>query len=378
MLDTSWFFGELKKLGISFFSGVPDSLLQDFCLYISNNVPLENHIIAANEGNAIALAAGYHLATGQTGLVYMQNSGLGNAVNPLTSLMDPAVYSLPVLLLIGWRGEPGVHDEPQHVKQGLITTDLLSALDIPYEILPVVPEIAQEVLEHVKKILTEEKRPYALIVRKGTFDRYRTIKTNNTVGESVLSREEAVQITADNMRPSDIVVSTTGMISRELYEYRTITKKTMTGQDFLTVGSMGHASQIALGIALQKPHRTVYCLDGDGAFLMHMGGASIIGTLPVNNFKHIIFNNGAHDSVGGQPTAAFGIQLTEIARASGYKEARRVAEKDQLEISLQWLRDIKGPALLEVIVKKGARSDLGRPKETPQQNKLLFMKHCQS
>jgi phosphonopyruvate decarboxylase len=376
MLDASWFFEELQARQISFFSGVPDSLLKDFCLYISNSTSPKEHIITANEGSAIALATGYHLATGNIGLVYMQNSGLGNAVNPLTSLADPAVYGIPILLLIGWRGEPGVKDEPQHIKQGSITPAILDTLGIPYSILPTDKASAESVLNEAEKVLREENRPYALIVRKGGFEKI--IPKNSTVEDDLpSSREEAIKEIARSLQEQDIVIATTGMISRELFEYRASTNDLTRGQDFLTVGSMGHASQIALGIAIQKPHRVVYCLDGEGALLMHMGGLPIIGTQPVLNYKHIVINNGAHDSVGGQPTAALSIDIPAIALASGYKEARSVSSLPDIAKGLEWLKEAKGPVLLEILVRKGARADIGRPTLTPLQNKQNFMKHCQ-
>jgi phosphonopyruvate decarboxylase len=375
MLEPEWFYQELQGKGVSFFTGVPDSLLKDFCLYISNTVSPQQHIIASNEGNAIALATGYHLATGGFGLVYMQNSGLGNAINPLTSLTNPAVYGIPILLLIGWRGEPGVLDEPQHVKQGSITTNLLEVLDIPYEILPNDRNSARVVLNKFIKILEEEKRPCALVVRKGSFKKYIN-EAATPESDFPISREHAIQEIAGSLQRRDIIISTTGMISRELFEFRVATNCLESGQDFFTVGSMGHASQIALGIALQKPNRNVYCLDGDGAFLMHTGGTAIIGTQSPTNFKHIILNNGAHDSVGGQPTAALAIDIPGIALACKYKTVRQITSRSELIKAIVWLKKADGPALLEIHVSKGARPDLGRPTLTPQDNKSNFMKHC--
>lgn len=374
MLTPEWFYERLHELQVEFFAGVPDSLLKEFCAYLTDLVPAQRHIIAANEGNAIALAAGYHLATGKTGMVYMQNSGLGNAVNPLTSLVDPAVYAIPVLLLIGWRGEPGVKDEPQHITQGAITLSQLEALRIPYSILPVETEAAIDCLEKALQTL-HDQRPYALIVRKGSFSKYIRTAKEDTERKSSLSRENAIRQIAASLHERDIVVSTTGMISRELFEYRADTNNIVLGQDFLTVGSMGHASQIALGIALQKPDRQVYCLDGDGALLMHMGGLAIIGNQPVPNYKHVILNNGAHDSVGGQPTVASNLDIPSIARSCGYLTTQQAKSEEELEASLAWLQTTTGPALLEVCVSKGARSDLGRPTVTPQQNKKRFMQH---
>lgn len=377
MLEPAWFLEQLQDRQISFFSGVPDSLLKEFCAHVANAVPAQNHIIAANEGNAIALAAGYHLATGKTGMVYMQNSGLGNSVNPLTSLVDPAVYAIPVLLLVGWRGEPGVHDEPQHITQGAITLAQLDSLNIPYSILPTEIGTAKDCLDIAVQTLNQHHRPYALVVRKNSFSKH--IRGTNEEPDSALSlsREKVICQIAEALHSTDIVVSTTGMISRELFEYRARANKGDFGQDFLTVGSMGHASQIALGIALQKPDRPVFCLDGDGALIMHMGGLVIIGNQPANNFKHIILNNGAHDSVGGQPTGAFQIDIPAIARACGYRGAQKVESDRELSNALAWLQAAEGPVLLEIRVRKGARSDLGRPTTTPQQNKQSFMQHIQ-
>ncbi|MCX5847572.1 MAG: phosphonopyruvate decarboxylase [Deltaproteobacteria bacterium] len=370
MIKCSTFYEMLITRGISFFTGVPDSLLKDFCAYITDHVPDNQHVIAANEGGAVALAAGHYLATGHIGLVYMQNSGQGNAVNPLTSLADPDVYGIPILLLIGWRGEPGVKDEPQHAKQGKITLQILQTLDIPYRILPENVEEADLCLEDLFAEISTHKCPAALIVKKGVFDSYKLKQTAKDI--SLLSREYAIQKIVDSLRPTDILVSTTGMISRELYEYRDAIDGNHSS-DFLTVGSMGHASQIAMGIALAKPDRQVFCLDGDGAALMHLGAMAIIGSRNLNNFKHIILNNAAHDSVGGQPTAGKDVAFTKIAIACGYKSTLVVESQEELRDLLPPLLATQGPALLEIRVRKGARADLGRPKTTPHENKAAFM-----
>lgn len=377
MLAPEWFLQQLKKQKISFFAGVPDSLLKELCACLTDSIPAQDHIITANEGNAVALAAGYHLATGEAGMVYMQNSGLGNTVNPLTSLVDPAVYAIPVLLLIGWRGEPGVHDEPQHITQGAVTLAQLDALNIPYCVLPTEADAAEECLDTALNTLREGQRPYALVVRKGSFSKYNRTKMEEPDITLALSREDAIRQIAASLHKSDIVVSTTGKASRELFEYRASTNSTDMGQDFLTVGSMGHASQIALGIALQKPERQVYCLDGDGALIMHMGGLAIIGNQPAANFKHIVLNNGTHDSVGGQPTVASMLDIPTIAQACGYRKTMRVVSVEELSDALAWLCAEAGPCLVEVRVRTGARSDLGRPTSTPQENKKQFMRHLQ-
>lgn len=367
MIQPKAFIDALAQGGVDFFAGVPDSLLKNLCAYITNTVPREKNIIAANEGNAVGLAAGYHLATGKVGCVYMQNSGEGNIVNPLLSLVDEDVYHIPMLLVIGWRGEPGVHDEPQHVKQGKVTLSLLETMGVSYAVLDA--DWEQQVAQALTQI-RETNGVYALIVRKGTFEDY--VLQNQIVSSLPLSREEAIKIVVDKLREDDIVVSTTGMISRELFEYRDA-KQQGHGADFLTVGSMGHASQIALGIALQKPNRRVIIFDGDGALLMHMGGMAIIGDYCPKNLVHIVFNNGAHDSVGGQPTVGLSIDLPKIAEAVGYKTVLKAENEMELRVALSQLKGCEKTAFIEICVRKGNRKDLGRPTTTPQENKRDFM-----
>lgn len=369
MIRPKAFIDLLTQGGVDFFAGVPDSLLKNLCAYITDNVSREKNIIAANEGNAVGLAAGYHLATGKVGCVYMQNSGEGNIVNPLLSLVDEDVYHIPMLLVIGWRGEPGVHDEPQHKKQGKVTLSLLETMGIPYAVLD---ENWGQQVQGALKAINETNGVYALIVRKGTFEDY--MLQNQTLSSLPLSREEAIKIVVDKLREDDIVVSTTGMISRELFEYREA-RLQGHGTDFLTVGSMGHASQIALGIALQKPERRVFVFDGDGALLMHMGGMAIIGDYCPKNLVHIVFNNGAHDSVGGQPTVGLSIDLPKIAEAVGYKTVLKASDETELRTALSQLEGCEKTALVEIYVRKGNRKDLGRPTTTPIQNKEAFMQN---
>ena len=300
----------------------------------------------------------------------MQNSGLGNTVNPLLSLADKAVYSVPLLLVIGWRGEPGVHDEPQHITQGKVTCALLDAMEIPYAILETDEEKAAVQIIHAYKMIKERNAPFALVVRKDCFAPY-TLKSNDSVPAEMTSEQAIEQIIAH--APSNAVfVSTTGMASRELYELREKNRQ-KHNTDFLTVGSMGHASQIALGIALCKTHRKVVCIDGDGAALMHLGGLSTIGTQKPKNMVHIVLNNGAHDSVGGQPTVARNINLCAVALACGYDQALSVAAPEALLSNLKIAFASPGTVFIEVMVSKGARPDLGRPKSSPIENKKAFM-----
>lgn len=370
MLRPEFFISALEAHQLSFFAGVPDSLLKNICAYIADHIDAHHNIITANEGAAVGLAAGYHLATGRAAVVYMQNSGEGNAINPLASLADGDVYHIPMLLLIGWRGRPGVHDEPQHVKQGKITLGLLNTLGIDYDVLSTDETVAEKQIAKAASVL-EKGDVYALVVEKGTFDDYKlqSIKPSTLT----LSREEAIQTVAAAMDNSDVVVSTTGMISRELFETRTA-KGQSHERDFLTVGSMGHASQIALGIALEQNGRRVWCFDGDGATIMHMGSMAIVAANAPKDYVHVVFNNGAHDSVGGQPTVGLTIDLPAVARAVGYKAAFSVDKKDALLAVLDEVKRAEGPVLLEVKVKKGNRKDLGRPTTTPIENKEALMK----
>ncbi len=356
-----------------FFVGVPDSQLKELCSFLMDRYGLDpaHHIIAANEGNAAALAAGYHLATGKIPAVYLQNSGLGNIVNPVASLLHEKVYGIPCLFIVGWRGEPGVHDEPQHIFQGEITLPLLDTLDIPYFVIDKTTaqeQVAEKLAEY--RIWFAQGKQAAFVVRKGALEYSgRTVYRN----AHPMSRESAIgQILA--AAGDDPVVSTTGKTSREVFEYRAA-RDQGHGRDFLTVGSMGHSSSIALGLALQKPDRRVWCLDGDGAALMHLGAMAVIGANRPANLIHIVLNNEAHESVGGMPTVADRVDLCAVARACGYPCALSVDSPESLERALAKAVAAGQLTFLEVKCALGARSDLGRPTTTPQENKAAFMAH---
>ena len=374
MIRPQFFYNTLASYGIDFYAGVPDSLLKNLCAYITDHADANHNIIAANEGGAMGLAAGHYLATGEIPVVYMQNSGEGNIINPLASLTDPDVYNIPVLLVIGWRGKPGIHDEPQHVKQGKVTTGLLNVMGIDYTVLSKEEDKAETQIQKAIAYMQATKECYALVIEKDTFEDYKL--QNMEVNDLTMSREEAIQTVAAALGEKDAIVSTTGMISRELFEYRTAMNEGHE-RDFLTVGSMGHASQIALGIALAQPERRVWCFDGDGATIMHMGSMAIVANKAPKNYIHVVFNNGAHDSVGGQPTVGLKIDLPAVAKAVGYKSVYSVDSKDTLENQLSiinsQLSTNEYPILLEIRVRKGNRKDLGRPTTTPVQNKEALM-----
>ncbi len=371
MIRPEFFIEALRQKGIDCFAGVPDSLLKNICAYITDHFDASHNIIAANEGAAVGFAAGHYLATGQPACVYMQNSGEGNIINPLASLTDREVYNIPVLLLIGWRGRPGVHDEPQHVKQGKVTTGLLNVMGVNYEVLSKEEDKAAKQIEKAASALRDNE-VFALVIEKDTFDEYKLQNVN--ANDLTMTREEAIQTVASALSSKDVIVSTTGMISRELFEARTAWGQGHE-RDFLTVGSMGHASQIALGIALEKTDRRVWCFDGDGATIMHMGSMAIVASKKPANYIHVVFNNGAHDSVGGQPTVGLSIDLPAVAKALGYSAAFSVSTIQELKSRLSILNSqfSEGPVLIEVKVKKGNRKDLGRPTTTPIENRDALM-----
>ena len=366
------FFDNLIKGGINFFSGVPDSLLKDFCFYIDDNLDSKHHIIAANEGSALALGIGNYLATGNLSLVYLQNSGFGNLVNPLLSLADKKVYSIPGILMIGWRGEPGVPDEPQHFRQGEITLELLEIMNIPYKIFHSDMD-ENEVIDNLNYCLEKsqsKKQICALVIKKGFFENYSSTQKESNKFE--LSRSEAIEIIIANSQKDDVVVATTGLTSRELYELRKSTNQKDI-QDFLVVGGMGHANQIALGIAINQPDKRVICLDGDGSIIMHMGSLTTVGSSKQKNFLHVVLNNGAHDSVGGQKTTALDINLAKIAEHSGYKNLFSVSQKKEIVEVISKINQLDGPTLLEIKINKGWDKDIGRPSSSPEENKNKFM-----
>lgn len=370
MISPRHFCHVLAEKGIDFFCGVPDSLLKNLCEYIDQEYSREQHIITANEGNAVALAMGKYMGNGNPCVVYMQNSGLGNAVNPIASLADPAVYSIPMLLVIGWRGEPGVKDEPQHVKQGEITEQQLQIMDIPYLVISQTSDFADD-LTSLLNTMTVQNRPVAVLVKKGTF----SAPNSNKGAESQysLKREEALSVLLDTFNKGDVIVSTTGKTSREVFELRKARGE--SASDFLTVGGMGHTSSIAMGVALAAPDKRVIAIDGDGSMLMHLGALPIIGNQASDNLIHIILNNQCHESVGGQPTVAGEIDIEAIALASGYKQYFSASEGSSIASAWQQIGDQPGPILFEIKIAAGSRADLGRPTSSPVENKTAFMKH---
>ena len=353
-----------------FFTGVPDSQLKPLCNYLTDTYGIsKNHIIAANEGNAAALAAGYYLSTGKVPVVYMQNSGIGNIINPVASLMNDTVYGIPCIFIVGWRGEPGVHDEPQHIFQGEVTLKLLEDMDIETFVIDKdTPENAvAEKLEDWENRL-ESGKQVAFVIKKGglTFDKKVTYKNENP-----LLREEIIR-TITEFSGDDIIVSTTGKASRELFEIREAAGAGHA-HDFLTVGSMGHSSSIAMAVALNKPDKKVWCIDGDGAALMHMGAMALIGANAPENLVHIVINNSSHETVGGMPTVAEKLDFVKIAEGCGYKNIASVKEKEELLKALKNAKDSHALSFIEVKCAIGARENLGRPTTTAKQNKQAFM-----
>ena len=365
----------VNMLNVDFYTGVPDSLLKPLCNYLMDTYGIDSkhHMIAANEGNCTAIAAGYHLATGKVPAVYMQNSGEGNVINQLASLLNDKVYAIPMIFIVGWRGEPGVHDEPQHIYQGEVTVKLLEDMDVAAYV--VTKETTEEELDaqmQVFRSLLAKGKDVAFVVKKGALSFEKNVEYSN---KNHMRREEIIEHIV-NVSKEDPILSTTGKASRELFEIRE-----KNGQshkyDFLTVGSMGHTSSIALGVALQKPQQKIWCIDGDGAMLMHMGAMAVIGANKPSNLVHIVINNGAHETVGGLPTVASEINLVKMAEACGYPYAVRVSEFEQLDKELQAAKERRELTLIEVECAIGAREDLGRPTTTALENKENFMRYLQ-
>lgn len=367
-MDTKDFLRGLARLGVDFYTGVPDSLLKPLNDTLYARYGLTGaHVVAADEGGAVALAAGHYLATGHPAMVYLQNSGLGNAVNPIASLLNPKVYGIPCVFVVGWRGMPGVHDEPQHAFQGLITPELLTLLELPVLELTLQTDAPalDGLLSQVAPAL-REGRSVAFLVHPGAL----------TGGEAAaypaqgsLLREEALRVLLSGSGEKDYFITTTGKTSREVFELRE-----QLGQDhahdFLTVGSMGHASMIALGLAMARPELTVWCLDGDGAALMHLGGLVLEAQQRQLNLVHVLLNNGAHESVGGMPVAGGSYWFAPLARAAGFEAVFTAQSGGELKALLPRVRTIAQGKLcfLEVLLQPGSRADLGRPTQTPQEN----------
>lgn len=355
MINQEMFLHTLQSEGVNFFTGVPDSYLNGFCDYLLQNVALEKNVIAANEGNAIAIAAGHFLSTQEIPFVYMQNSGLGNTVNPLVSLVDERVYALPMILLIGWRGEPGTGDWAQHELQGEITLGLLELMHIPYDVLPDEDDKVTDIVKRAVSQARKNRKPYALVAPKGVMAGE---KRNNKDQTYPMSREEAIELVLDHMPADTVYTATTGRATRELFFLRE--RRNESGKnDFLNIGSMGHASSVAFGIALAKPGRNVVCLDGDSAAMMHLGAMTMVRKYEVPNFLHIVLNNGAHESVGGQPSVGHLIDFTKIAESCGYKTVGRpVTTREELTHAIGTLLKEPSARFIDVRIHKGMRGKL--------------------
>ncbi|EER19189.1 Phosphonopyruvate decarboxylase, putative, partial [Perkinsus marinus ATCC 50983] len=366
-VNVAEFYNKARACGVGYFTGVPDSLLKDFCAYVTDHAEANEHVIAVNEGSAVGLAAGYHLATGKLPIVYTQNSGYGNMVNPLLSLAHPGPIFVKVL--VGWRGEPGVKDEPQHKVMGKLQAGIIQAMDLACTELPTENTEALEALEAAAAQSMESKSPHLILIRKDTFSRY-GLKTAVDYDHTLpMTRENAIRVVLKSGGDQATYVGTTGFLSRELFEIRTNEYGGDHSHDFLCVGNMGHAGSIAGGLASHMPSESpVVCMDGDGALLMHMGS---MATNKATNLIHVLVNNGMHESVGGQPTAAAGLNLCGIARDVGYPTAIRVRTEEELSSAVAdaVAQPHGGPVFIEVLVKPGVRTDLGRPTTTPQGNK---------
>jgi len=370
MLRCEDFFKICKKYDFNFFAGVPDSTFKSWMSFLEKNNDKLTNIPTVNECEATAVCTGYHLSTGKIGVLYMQNSGFGKTVNPLTSLCDPAVYGIPILLMIGWRGEPGKKDAYQHHKMGPMTLPLLDILEIPYEIISDDINELEETMKNAKELMEKNSKPFALVVRKNIFEKLKDYKEEEL---ERLSREEALKTVMNNLEGDEIIVSTTGKTSRELFEKRN--NKDDCSHDFYNIGGMGCVQSIAFGIALNKKNKKVFVFDGDGSVLMQMGALATIGHYSPENLYHIIFDNQAHDSTGGQPTCSDTVCFDKVALACNYRSVQVVDDKKSLEQAVKKMTESEGPSMLIVKVKKGTRENLGRPVLTPKEYKEKFMRY---
>jgi len=369
-LKAEVFFQVLKEQGVEFYTGVPDSTLKHFCFFMDSQTTQTSHIIAANEGNAIGIATGYYLSTGKVPLVYMQNSGFGNALNPITSLIDETVFSVPMIIMMGWRGEPGVKDAIQHKKDGDVQEDILKSLNLPYTHISNDLVKMKNQMEGIFDSVKNNNEPHVILVSKNYFQKFNS-KNVAITQTNFLTREMALTNIINNIEDEDVVVSTTGKCSRELYEIRK--KLSMNpDRDLRIVGSMGHVSSVALGISINISNQ-IFCIDGDGSLIMHMGTLPIIGKYSNNNFKHIILNNFSHDSVGGQESSSNFINYEKLAKSTSYKKYFQIDNRTSFVDTFNSFRESEGPSLLEILISKGSRENLTRPKTTPLENRLYFM-----
>lgn len=369
-LPPNVFYNQLTARGFDFFTGVPDSLLTDFIQYVGDHHPAEKYINAANEGTAVGLAAGWHLATKRFPVVMIQNSGIGNVINPLLSLVDPRVYKIPMLFLIAWRGEPGKKDEPQHIVQGGIMSSLLADLGVTSEVLPGYDEGAEAALDLAHFHLRTKGSPFAFLVRRKTFLTYTS--TKETTQKHSLSREDAIHVMLEHIGKFDSLISGAGVSSRELIEIRE-KKGILFNQDFYCLGAKGHSSSIAMGIALAKPSKMIYVLDSDGSFFMHMGAAAQIGSRKIPNLRHIILNNHVHETSGGVPSVGDTVDFVKLAEGCGYVYSASASTKEEVIKHLENMKTIQGSGLLEIKIRSFSKLDTRPPKIGPKENKENFM-----
>lgn len=372
MVDQKLLFAALNQMGVDFFTGVPDSLLNDFCLYLVKNIPDGQHVMAANEGNAIGIAAGHYMATGKIPVVYMQNSGIGNATNPLLSLTHECVYGIPMILVIGWRGDPAISDHAQHKKQGELTPVLMKDMDIPYEILDSDDSVIEKFAWAVAKA-KEISSPVALIAKKAILTE--KVKKQVYPDSRLMNREEAVSAVVEVLGSDAVYLGTTGRATREVHE-QLKAHGVGEGHEFQNVGSMGHVSSVGLGLALARPDQKVVVFDGDAAVVMHMGALATNCRYKAGNLIHIVLNNGVNESVGGQPSAGYVINLTEVAAACGYRTPGHAVEtKEELQRIIRDFDKGEMPLFVDVHVRQGIRSDMPKLNIDHKAQKDALMKN---
>ena len=356
----------LKKNDINFFTGIPDSILIELSRFLQNKNK-RKHIRATSEGSAISIGIGHYLSTKQVPCIYMQNSGLSNALNPLISITSKKVYNIPLVLIIGWRGSPRVKDEPQHNVKGKITESILKLLNIKYTIVRSGNDLSQfnKIVKNAKK----NNNIAACLIEQGTIKKIK--KTYNKKNFYKLNKELFLKTLLETLEKNSKVISSTGYNSRELMYLRNKYKLINT-KDFYMVGGMGHTASVALGYSLSTKKKTI-CIDGDGSFLMHLGSIKTAGTFANNNFKYILLNNNSHDSVGGQNTYANNIDFEKLSKSLGFKKFYKIKNNKNLKQNIK--RFLKGNNLnfLEVKITNSKIKNLPRPNDLIK-IKNLFMK----
>ena len=367
MIEVNSLVSLLKKNNCDFFTGVPDSVLKELSIKLQNKNK-KKHIIATNEGSAVSLGIGHYLSTKRVPCIYMQNSGLSNALNPLISIAHKRVYSIPLILVIGWRGSPRIKDEPQHNIKGEITENILKLLNIKYTILRSNNDLNK--FDKQIKLAKKKSSIVACLIEQGTLTKNK--KTNKKKDFYNLDKEIFLKTLLLTLKKNTKIISSTGFNSREIMYLRKKFKIT-NGRDFYMVGGMGHTSSVALGYSLSNK-KNVICIDGDGSLLMHLGSIKTAGTFANKNFKYILLNNNSHDSVGNQSTYANNVNFEKLSKSLGFKKFYSIKNKINLKKKIKTFLSEKELSFLEIKISNSKIKKLPRPTDLLKIKKIFMNK----